>query len=165
MVTSMSANGQASSCIQITSPPRRCINSIHACTFKKLIWIYIVMLVFSRTQLHNNMQWHWLVVDGIDRNKRIYQPKSFKMCDYFRILKNIGGARNSQPLNMLRVKMCGRNYWIEWHSSKNEWQICKMCDNEWMSDRPTVQAVCGSWQVWVFFGFITCSSHSQSPLC
>ena len=171
MVTSMSANGQASSCVQITSPSRGCLNSIHACTFIQEahldIHVHSHACILQNT-MHNNMQWLWLVVDGLDRNKRIYQPKSFKMCDYFKIHSPSIYVKSIYDENKVikkRVKMCGRNYWIEWHSSKNEWQICKMCDNEWMSDRPTVQAVCGSWQVWDFFGFIACSSHSQSPLC
>ena len=29
-----------------------------------------------------------------------------------------------------------KRQWNEWHLIRNEWQICKMCDNEWMSNKP-----------------------------
>ena len=38
----------------------------------------------------------------------------------------------------------GKNVWQKWlkwvASFQNEWQIRKMCDNEWVSDKLTVQA-------------------------
>ena len=36
-------------------------------------------------------------------------------------------------LNTVWVKMCGKDHSNEWYFFKNVWQICKMCENEWMS--------------------------------
>ena len=62
----------------------------------------------------------------------------FRKTTSFRVKLGSQIFRNIRPCpQTLRVKMCGKSHRNEWHFFKSGWQICKVCDNEWMSDKPT----------------------------
>ena len=72
----------------------------------------------------------------------ICQPNCFKMCDLDDLIFSEEPKFHSLSMfNVhVNVKMCVIYHYNERHIFKNERQICKLCDNEWMSGKPICQA-------------------------
>ena len=71
------------------------------------------------------------------------------MCDLDSIFSEEPKFHSLSMFNVyVNVKMCVIYHYNERHIFKNERQICKLCDNEWMSGNPICQA--NEQNVWQF---------------